>query len=59
VNWKRNEDLYDMKYVVRYLCSWVVTVVSPQGRNETDHGKWELPIRIGDRGKEERSETNQ
>jgi hypothetical protein len=21
VNWQKNEDLYDMKYVVRYLCS--------------------------------------
>jgi len=48
-----------MKYVVRYLCSWIVTVVNPQGRDETDHGEWELPIRIGDGGNEDRSQTNQ
>jgi hypothetical protein len=41
VNWQRNEDLYDVKYVVRYLCPVIVTVVNPQGRNETDHGEWE------------------
>jgi hypothetical protein len=41
VNWQRNEDLYDMIYVVRYRCSVIVTVVNPQGRNETDHGVWE------------------
>jgi hypothetical protein len=41
VHWQRNEDLYDMKYVVRYLCSVIATVVNPQGRNETDHAEWE------------------
>jgi hypothetical protein len=40
VNWQRNEDLYDMKYVVRYPCSRNVTVVNPQGENATDHGEW-------------------
>jgi hypothetical protein len=59
VNWQMNEDLYDMKYVVRYLCSEIVTVVNPQGRNETDHGEWGKPIRTGDGGNEERFQTNQ
>ena len=31
VNYQRNEDLLDMKYVVMFLCSRNVTVANPRG----------------------------
>lgn len=43
MNSERNEDLFDMKYVVKYLCPRNVTVVNLQGGggNERYYVEWE------------------